>query len=182
MDVVGQINIDFQVLEHGNPRILMLGDTSEWLYASTLASYVSVRLPGSKKDITFTWKKKAFNNFNSHNLGLSCVSGDCTEEHYVDLPDGIYTICLISGYENINKTRYYLKTDLIELELAKVLVKHGLEYSESDNDFIDNILKIKYFLSFAKAHAKLGDFVKADRFFQHATNKFKKFRDCKDCI
>lgn len=182
MEVVGQINIDFQVLENHNPRVLMLGDNSDWLYAENLASYISVRLPGSIKDYTFTWKKNSINTFNSHNLGLSCVKGDCTKEHYVDLPDGIYTICLISGFEDINKTKYYLKTDLTELELSKVIVKHGFEFSENDNKFRDKIIEVKWLILVAKSHAKLGDFVKANKFFQQAVGKFNKFKDCKDCI
>lgn len=182
MEIVGQINIDFQVLENHNPRVLMLGDNSDWLYAENLASYVSVRLPGSIKDYTFTWKKKSINTFNSHNLGLSCLKGVCTEEQYVDLPDGIYTICLISGFEDINKTKYYLKTDTTELELSKVIVKHGFEFSENDNKFRDKIIEVKWLLLVAKSHAKLGDFMKANRFFQQAVEKFKKFKDCKDCI
>lgn len=182
MEVVGQINLDFQVLENQNPRILMCADNSEWLYAETKASYIAIRLPGSIKDLTFTWKKNAINTFNSHNLGLSCLKGDCTEEHYVDLPDGVYTIKLISGIEDIDKTKYYLKTDRTELELSKLIVKHGFEFSESDNNFRDKVFEIKWLLMVAKSNAKLGDFVKAHRFFQEAVEMFRRFMDCNNCI
>jgi len=182
MDVVGQINLDFQVLENKNPRVIMMGDDSDWLYAAALPSYISVRLPGSIKDTVHTWKKNAINTFNSHNLGLSCLKGDCTEEHYVDLPDGIYTLKLISGIEDIDKTIYYLKTDRTELELAKVIVKHGFEFSENDNDFRGKIFDIKWLLLVAKSHAATGDFVKANRYFTEGVEMFRKFTECKDCI
>ena len=32
-----------------------------------------------------------------------------------------------SGYEDIEKSQYYLKTDRFEVEYAKVLVKYGTE-------------------------------------------------------
>ena len=123
MNTVGQIKIDFQVIESDRPKYLTIGDLSTWLYASNKPSYISITLPGSKKAITYSWLKNAINTFNSHNLGLSCLSGDCTEETYTDLPDGIYTICLKSGFEDIEEVKYYLKTDRTKLEIAKTIVR-----------------------------------------------------------
>jgi len=69
MDVVGQIKIDFQVIESKNPKYLTIGDLSDWAYASNKPSYISITLPGSKNAITHTWKKNAINNlYNLNNF------------------------------------------------------------------------------------------------------------------
>jgi len=178
MEVVGQIHVDFQVFETGNPKILSVADASVWIYAENKPSYISIRLPGSKKDKTFTFKKNAISNFNSHNLGISCLKGDCTEEVYVNLPDGIYTIKVLSGYEDIEKERYYLKTDVIDLEIAKSLTLIGFDYTTEVAKQIAPFHKIDDFLSVAKSWTKLGDFVKADRYFQEAVELFNRQKCC----
>ncbi len=178
MEVVGQIRVDFQIHETGNPKILSIADTSDWIYAENKPSYISIRLPGSKKDKTFTFKKYAINNFNSHTLGISCLKGDCTEETYVYLPDGIYTIKVLSGYEDIEKERYYLKTDKIALEIAKSLTLLGFDYSESLSEDIKVFEKIDTYLTVAKSWTKQGDFVKADRYFQEAVSLFNAQKCC----
>ena len=178
MEVVGKIRVDFQIFETGNPKILSVADSSSWIYAENKPSYISIKLPGSKKDKTFSFKKNAINNFNSHTLGISCLKGDCTEEVYVNLPDGIYTIKVLSGYEDIEKERYYLKTDVIELEIAKALTLIGFDYNESSSKKIEPYVKIDQFLTVAKSWTKQGDFIKADRYFQEAVKLFNK-QNCK---
>lgn len=179
MEQVGKINVDFYVLETGNPKKLSVFDNSDWIYAENLPSYLIIKIPGSKKDKTYSFKKEAINTLNSHNLGLSCLKGDCTEEEYVALPDGIYTITLKSGYEDIDQTKYYLKTDTFDIEYAKVIIKYGLE--ELDEGFIDYMTEIKFFLSVAKSHTLLGDFVKGQRFFEESKKMLNKYLECKNC-
>ena len=176
---VGKINIDFGV-SSTSPLHLVVEDFSDWLYAEDLPSYVLITVPGSKKPKTYTFKKFKRNIFNSHNLGLSCLSGDCKEEQYVDTPDGIYTVCLKSGYEDIEKTKFYLKTDRFEVEYNKVLVKYGID--EVDQKFINLMVKIKYVLDVAKSQAMYGDFVKSNKYFQEAKKLLKRFVECKDCL
>ena len=155
-------------------------DLSDWVYSENLPSYISILVPGSKKHKTYPFKKFKTNIFNSHNLGVSCFKGDCTEENYVDVPDGIYTICVKSGYENIEKTHYYLKTNRFEIEYSKVLIKHGTE--DVDQKFIEVMVRIKYVLDVAKSHTMYGDFVKANRYFQEAKSILKKYVECTNCI
>lgn len=179
MSTIGKINIEFAI-SSTSPLHLSVTDLSDWLYSEALPAYLLITIPGSKKPKTYTFKKFKTNIFNSHNLGLSCLSGDCTEEHYVDLPDGLYTICLKSGYENIEDTHYYLKTDIFEVEYNKVLVKYGID--GVDQNFINLMVKIKYVLDVAKSHAMLGDFVKSDRYFQESKKLLKRFVECKNCL
>lgn len=179
MSTIGKINIEFAI-SSTSPLHLSVTDLSDWVYSEALSSYVTILIPGSKKPKTYTFKKFKTNIFNSHNLGLSCLSGDCSEENYVDTPDGIYTICLKSGYEDIEKTKFYLKTDRFEVEYNKVLVKYGID--GVDQNFINLMVKIKYVLDVAKSHAMLGDFVKSDRYFQESKKLLKRFVECKNCL
>ena len=174
MKTIGNIHVDFQVFETGNPRILSVADYSDWVYAENKPSYISIKLPGSTKYKTVSFKKHAVNNFNSHVLGLSCLKGDCTKETYVNLPDGIYTIKVLSGYEDIEKERYYLKTDVIDLEIAKALTQIGFDFTNETAKKIKPYQKIDQFLTVAKSWTKEGDFVKADRYFQEAVSLFNK--------
>jgi hypothetical protein len=179
METVGQIKIDFEIFETGNPKILSIADTSNWLYAENKPAYISIKLPGSSKFITTPFKKWAVNNFNSHTLGLSCLKADCTEEIYVNLPDGVYTIKVLSGFEDIEKERYYLKTDVIELELSKSLVaKVGFEYTSNISEQIAPYKNISATLLVAKDATKEGDFIKADRYFQQAVTLLNKQNRC----
>ena len=176
---IGNININFTV-SSSSPMYLAVADNSDWIYSEALPAYVLITIPGSQNPKTYVFKKFKANIFNSHNLGLSCFTNDCKEEVYSDLPDGIYTICLKSGYEGIEKSQYYLKTDRFEAEYSKVLIKYGTE--DVDQKFINLMVKIKYTLDVAKSHAMFGDFVKANTYFQEAKKLLNKFVDCKNCI
>lgn len=179
--IVGEIKIDFDVIQ-STVTSLWVGDNSDWIHSETLPASIEITLPGSKKALVFSFKKKSINSFNSHNLGITCLQGNCQDEAYGDLPDGIYTIQLKSGFTGFDKIKYYLKTDRTELELAKLVVKHGFEYSKQDKNFRDTVYNIDWLIKVAKSHAKLGDFVKADIFFTEAKTLLRAFANCKDCI
>lgn len=169
-----KINLDFYVLETGSPKIISIYDNSDWEYAEALPAYIAIKIPGSKKEKSFSFLKGGINTLNSHNLGLSCLKGDCKEEEYVDIPDGIYTITVKSGYEGLDNTKFYLKTDRFFIEYAKVLIKYGFEYNK-DEPFIHYMTKIKFLVDVAKSHAITGDFVKAQRFFEEAKQLLKNY-------
>ena len=178
---IGQISIDFDIMST-RPKNLVVADSSEWIYSQNLPSYVLIQMPGSSKKKTFPFKKNALNRFNSHLLGLSCFRDDCGDEVFLDLPDGIYTICVKSGYEGIENTKFYLKTDLFKQEFAKVMVKYDLEYKDEGKAFLEEMMFIKGIVSVAEAHAHQGDFVKAQRFFEQAKKLLNKRVECNNCI
>ena len=181
MEYVGKINIEFDILST-RPTNLVVADSSDWIYSQNLPAYLLVKMPGSKKFKTFPFKKEALNRLNSHLLGLSCLKNDCEEEVYLTLPDGIYTVCVKSGYEGIENTKYYLKTDLFKQEFAKVLVKYELEYKDEGKSFLEEMLFIKGLVSVAEAHAHQGDFIKSQRFFEEAKDRLRDRVECIDCI
>ena len=181
MEQVGKIIIDFDIMST-RQKNLVVADSSEWIYSENLPAFILVQMPGSSKKKTFPFKKNALNRFNSHLLGLSCFKDDCGDEVYLDLPDGVYTICVKSGYEGIENTKFYLKTDLFKQEFAKVMVKYGLEFTDEGKDFLKEMMFIKGLVSVAEAHAHQGDFVKAQRFFEEAKDKLRDRVECKNCI
>ena len=107
-----KIDIDFYVVP-SSPRTLSIYDASDWSYASKKTSYIQVIPPGSKKCTTLTFRKNNINVINAKDLGLGCG----------DLPDGMYEIKVLSKFENIDETKYYLKTDTLEFNLSKTIIK-----------------------------------------------------------
>lgn len=93
MPEVGKPVINFQMINTNDPKILIVADYSEWLHIENQPAVLSIKLPGSKKYIQFNFVKNKFNAFNSNTLGLTCDIG-CNDPDYLDLPDGIYDICL----------------------------------------------------------------------------------------
>lgn len=178
MTEVGTIFIDFEVFSK-TPKYLHVMDTSDWIYSENLPSYICITLPGSSKTKTFTFTKKKTNTFNSNNLGVSCFSGNC-HEHYVDLPDGIYTITVKSSFEDILKTVYYLKTDLFDHKWQKMLIDNGIE--NTDKDFINFIYRIKYTMDVAKSYTSVGNFKEANKYFNEANTLLNTKVKCKNCI
>jgi hypothetical protein len=174
MATIGEINVNFNTTSN-NPSTLYVEDCSDWLYAEELPAYLEITTPGFKTPKNFVFKKEKKNIFNSHNLGLGCAT-----DEYINLPDGIYTITLKSGYQGIETTKYYLKTDRFDLEYKKVNIKYGID--QVDEKFINKMMKIKYTVYVAEAHTAMGDVVKGYRYFQEAKKELNRFVDCKDCL
>lgn len=178
METVGEIDINFRTFSD-SPQHLNIADFSNWVYAEDKPAFIEITIPGSSKPITFSFVKRQINVFNSNNLGLSCLTANCKEERYIDLPDGIYTISLLSSYEDLSKTKFYLKTDRYELEYSKVMIKYGLE--NTSPDFLTYMVETEGILGVAKSHAMLGDFIKAQKFLEEAKNRLNKYNECQNC-
>lgn len=172
------ININFNVFSN-HPMFLSVEDLSDWAHSENLTSYIQVTTPGGKKSKSYTFTKGIKNIFNSHNLGLTCVTADCKGGTMGDLPDGIYTITVLSGFAGIQETKYYLKTDRFEIEYMKLLTKKGTE--GVDQEFMNYMTRVKYTLDVAKSFTMEGDFAEAYRFFQEAKTLLNKKTDCKNC-
>ena len=177
----GKLIVDFEVYNSYNPQTLIVGDHSYWKNAENLPAYLLVTPPGSKTPISNIFKKHRLNIFQSVNLGLSCLT-ECEEQKYEDLNDGIWTFVLKSGYEGFEKTRYYLKTDRIRLQLDQVYIKAGLEYSKEDKQLRNDLSDIEFLLRTAEARTRDGDWYKASRDFEEAKTILKRYQKCKDCL
>ena len=182
MEIIGELIVDFNVIQ-STTKTLWIGDTSDWVYAEELPAYIYITLPGSRKALEYEFEKGQICTYNSHNLGLTCKTNTCGDEvPYIDIPDGIYTITLKSSYDGFEKTKYYLKTDKTELNLAKIIVANNLEYVKSDKGFRDSVYDIDWMIKVAKSFAVTGDFNKAGQAFNEASSNINKLSDCKNCF
>lgn len=181
MAEIGKIIVNFTIIPDYDPTTLIVGDLSQWKGAENLPATICIIPPGSTKSINTIFQKHRLNIFNSVNLGLQCVK-ECEEQVYTDLPDGIWTITIKSGYEGIEKTLYYLKTDRFQLELDKVYVRAGLDFDMNQKQFREDLQDIHFLVNSAHAQVRVGDYAKANRDFTEAQMLLKKYMECKNCL
>ena len=173
MPNVGKPEILFEVLESNSPKILLVADFSVWAHIEVKPAVIEINIPGSSEAISFNFIKKATQSFNSNNLYIGCT--ECDGER-VDLPDGIYKIRVKGSPDTFFQERYYLKTDLLRIELDKMYIDAGFNFEKSEKKIL-NLSKIELYLKAAKAHTRQGDLYQANRFFTQALN----LTDCRNC-
>lgn len=181
MSDIGKIQLNFQVLDSGDPKVLLIADFSRWRVIKNLPAYIEITLPGRRKPVVSVFHKEKINGFNSISLGTS-MHVDC-EENFQDLPDGIYEICLRGGKEGSRTFhRYYLKKDKFQQHLDEVWLRLNLEYSVFDKELRDSLFVIEGFLRAASAATRKGEIPKANDFFKLALSRLEAYKECKDCI
>lgn len=173
--------VDFDVIPTNNPKRLWITDASDWGVAENQASVIEITPPGSKVSINNTFIKRNLNVFHSVNLKLSCVN-TCVDQQYQDLPDGVWSITLKSSFTDLNKTRYYLKTDQTQLQIDKIYVRAGLEFDKSQKAFREDLQDIEFLIRSASAWTRLGNSFKASRDFIQAQELLIKYQNCVNCI
>lgn len=173
--------VDFIILSgEEDPERIFIADASNWGVAQNSPVYLQVTPAGASQPINLTFAKNKFIILNSVNLGLSCFIDSCDEQELVELPDGIWEICLQSSFENLKKRRYFLKDDSLRLEIDKIYIRLGLEYDQNST-IIKGLRRIEHFLISAKAFIKRGDIVRAKRAYDEALKTTEKYSNCKDC-
>ncbi len=181
MPEIGKINIDFQVVESHDPKILMIADFSEWAHIVNQPAVISITMPGAANPIQHNFIKYNINGFNSNTLGITCDIG-CDDPEYIDLADGIYEICLEGSPNTFRKLRYYLKIDATRLEWDKQLVKLGFRYNDSIEKQRKHLETIDWLLDLASASTRLGEIPEASEYFQEALKMLEKYKECKTCF
>lgn len=179
--MIDKIEVDFLIITDHDPKLIVVGDISNWYNAENQPATICITPPGGTKSINNTFMKHKLNIFNSVNLGLDCLV-ECSDQDKNDLQDGIYTITVKSGFIGVDKTRYLLKTDRFKLELDKVYIKAGLEYDKNDAKFREDLLEIEFLLRTAEAWTRQGNLTKASRDFAEAQKLLIKYTDCKNCL
>ncbi len=150
-----KIKIDFQILDSKDPTILSIYDTSYWQLIEGKPSIIEITTPGASSPVVNTFTKNSINNFNSINLGLSCLS--CEDIILEELPDGIYTIVVKGSPDNFNKEKLYLRTTKLQLELDKIYIKANLLDKTSSKDLLDKLNWIGLLLRSAEANLRYGN-------------------------
>lgn len=174
------VKIDFNVVESNDPKYLIVGDHSRWGVADKLPANILILPPGSESWINISFLKHNLNVFQSLNLGLDCKDVTCEDYEYSDLDDGIWEIKLESAYQDLNKKRYYLKTDRLRIDIDKLYIKAGIDYDESST-IIKDLRKIEHSLSASKAYIRRGDHNQAMRAFEMASKLTEKQLNCRNC-
>lgn len=178
-DKVVKINLDFEVIESKSPKILIVGDFSEWSQLYQKPSILKITLPGSNKPSSHNFIKKSLNSYNSVTLGLTNVQ-PC-KENYADLPDGIYFLELLASPSTYKFSRYYLKLDRTRLKLDEIYIKSGFEYDPKDKKFREDMADIEFLLRVAEARTREGDIKNAKRDFDEAIKIMNSYSECKNC-
>jgi len=178
MSILGKINIDFFVFTLYDPKLLVIADNSNWLHIVDKPSVIEILVPGSTTPRLFNFLKNGSNSFNSHNLCLSCLTADCTEEEYVNLPDGVYTITLKGSPSTYTETKYFLKTDSMQQRLDKLLIDSGFSLVSGDKKLRDRILDINILRQTSEAYVRRGEINEARKFFKITLDELTKLENC----
>jgi hypothetical protein len=176
-----KINIDFQVIDTRDPRVLMLADSSEWGQIEGQPAIIEIITPGESEPIVLNWDKKKINIFNSNNLLLTCPTGDCEPADLIDLPDGVYEITLKGSPDTFNKTRKYLKTNLAQLELDKIYITLNLNCPETDTNILKTIQKIELLIKAAESNVRHDNMCEAQELFFKAQEMIEDIKGCSLC-
>lgn len=175
MAITDKININFQLFSTGDPKLLVIIDTSIWSYIEEKPAIIEITVPGSEKVITYSFLKGRSNIFNTSNLYLSPIAV------YNDLPDGLYKITVKGSPDSFCKHRDVLKTDKTKLELYNLYTSLGLDKDELDEETYKKIKEIKLLIEAAEALVSIGQTYKGLKLLKKAMEILKKYKECKDC-
>lgn len=164
-----EIKLDFSIIP-SSPKSIRIDDGSKWEWAEELDAFLSIIPPGSRNCIIVPFDKGDVNILTSEVLNLGCD---------VELKDGIYEITLHSGYEDINFKQYYLKTDRIERDISKEIIKAN-ESGKLDDKTKKTFFDIQWLLLLSKSYTKEGQIKKAEQAFNSAKTLFRTI-NCKEC-
>ena len=178
MAISGKINVNFFVVSEYEPTVLLVADNSKWLHIEDKRSIIEITMPGASKPIIFEYLKNGINSFNSHNLNITCLKGDCTDEVYVDLPDGIYTITVKGSPSTFYKTKFHLKTDRLNQKIDKLLINLGYFFEKEKIKQRDEILRVKVLLMQAEAYLRLEEVRQAKEFYELAKEEVERLEEC----
>lgn len=178
MAILDKINLDFQVINTSNPKILVVSDTSVWGAIEDKPAIIEIVVPGSSKIKTYNFVKGKSNVFNSSNLLLSNV-GDMN-----DLNDGVYSITVKgSPSTTFCVQKYYLKTDKLQLALDKLYMSLGVYNKDSETTKKRlEILKIDSLIKTAESFTRDGKPNEALNHFKRAYLKLKEINSCDNCL
>lgn len=180
--MISNISIDFQIVDTGDPRVLMIADNSVWAQIANQPKVVEITTPGGDPDKDFVshyFQPNQINSFNSETLGLSC-SDECSVE-LNPLPDGVYTIVLKGSPDKFRMKRRYLKLDSTQLELDKLFIAYFNSCKENNKCFKDVITDIQMLLDGAKASVRFEDVCKAQELLFRAQELIERVKRCKKC-
>ena len=171
--------IDFEILNIARPTKLVIADSSLWGFIEEKPSVIEIIPPMKDIGVSHYFNKNQNNIFNSSNLYLSEV-GLTT-----DLPDGVYTITL-KGSDCHEVSKYYLRTESIEIRLAKAYLQTDFLDNSKDTEIKDFLSEIRSLIAGANSAVKFGELVKGTQILSKANEYLKNYEQCgkkdKSCL
>lgn len=174
--MANQVDIDFSVFS--NPYFLKVMDLSVWALIENEPSIIEITLPGYESKKTLYFDKCKTNVYNSVLLGINCTDG-CDEPNKVTLPDGIYHIKVIGSPDTFNAEKYYLKTDLYDMDVDKVVV--DTFNKKNPHDLYDKLKRMELLVIGAESHLRSDDITRASMLFEQAQSMVDDLKNCTDC-
>lgn len=171
------ISIDFNITS--SPYWLRVADFSQWGLIESQPSIIEVTLPGYSSFVTRYFDKYKTNAFNSITLEVNCSTGSCPDVDLVTLPDGVYTIKVKGSPSTYNNERYYLKTDLFDMEVDKIIITaiDSGKYMDIEQELVEiNMLKAG-----AESNLRMDRIKEAGLLFAQASKQVDKLKNCKKC-
>jgi hypothetical protein len=174
--MTGKVNIDFSI----NSSVYFIGicDLSEWGLIVNEPAIIEITLPGYSRCITKYFDKKLVNVFNSKTLEINCVD-DCGESENLSLPDGIYKFKVIGSPSKFNKTHYYLKTDLLQMDIDTLYIDNF--DSRNKKDFINKLTEVEFLLKSAESFLRKDLVNDAGQIYQVVKDMVEDLKNCKNC-
>jgi hypothetical protein len=158
-------NLNFDILDTGNPRTLIFLDSSEY-FEEPDRPLLEVTLPGYTKYFLLNVAARKVNTFNSNTIGLTET---LNSHNLVNLPDGLWTLKFkVCPYDKVYVQKYHLRTVTLENNIQKIF--DFVELSdcdiEKDEKYQSAIIDIFILLESAKGHALKGNVKKASDQYQ----------------
>lgn len=168
---VENIVVDFEILPTSDPKKLKISDDSTWAHIADKPAIIEITLPNEKMVTHYLSPKNNVLVFNSSNLYLS----ESTDKA---LPDGIYKITVKGSPDTFQKTRSYIRTVKLQLDIDKLYLKDGLDTRE---EIIKLASKIDFLIKAADAAMRQDQKQKAVKFYKEAKKLYDDYERCKDC-
>lgn len=175
MALLDKINLDFHVISTGDPKILVVLDTSVWGAIESKPSIIEITVPGSEEVRIYNYVKNKSNVFNSSNLLISPVG------QYNDLDDGIYRITVKGSPDTNCKHRDFLKTDKARLELANIYIALGFDNTKEVTEEKKTLQDIDLLIRASEALVTKGKLKRGLSLYKMAVQKINDYNRCENC-
>jgi hypothetical protein len=172
MAILDNINLDFQVLNTGEPNCIIVMDTSVWGAIEDKNAIIKIVIPGSSKVREFNFVKNKTNIFNSSNLLITPVG------EYKDLADGIYKIDIVGAHGHC-KHRDYLKTDKIRLLIGDMYLEDFYFCKDIRNNELKTLRDIKLSLDAAELLTAKGNIKEAVLELNNVYDRVRNYIKCR---
>lgn len=174
MATTDTINIDFHLLDAGEPNILAIVDTSTWGFIESKTAAIEIIVPGSTTIRRYTFHKSRSNIFNSSNLNLSPIGV------ISPLADGIYKIDVIGAHGNC-KHKDILKTDATKLKFYEIYASLGRGKDEETKRKKRILQDIDLLIRSAEALVSRGELKEGMYNFKQAVKDINSYIECETC-